>query len=240
MQNASISGSGSIIGGKYDRVSIAGSGKINGDVEALVMKIAGSGKVAGDALVETFKISGSGGVEGSFTGKTLHVSGSGKVGGPMQVSEMKVSGSFTCQDNLVCHTLNSSGALKVLGDVESEWFKSSGSFHVGGLINANDMQVRVEGSCYAREIGGETIMVRGSASPTGILVRLYRWLFGGKIGQLRSDLIEGTEVYVEETEAKMIRGNKIVIGPNCRIEKIEFSDSLDVHVSSVVLSENKI
>lgn len=38
MQNAKISGSGTIGGGKYDQVKISGSGKISGNIEAKELK----------------------------------------------------------------------------------------------------------------------------------------------------------------------------------------------------------
>src|SRR5690606_7040282 len=125
------------------------------------------------------------------------VSGSGKVTGHMQATEVKVSGSFTCKDSLICHTVRSSGTIKVYGDVESELFQTSGGFHVEGLINANDVQVKIYGHCYAKEIGGETISIRKKDDKYGgggLISRIYRLLFGGELGVLKAEIIEGTQV----------------------------------------------
>jgi cytoskeletal protein CcmA (bactofilin family) len=97
-------------------------------------------------------------------------------------------------------------------------------------------------SSYTKEIGGETINIRKDTpnKQYGILIKLLIWLSGGKHGKLTVDWIEGTNVYVEDTEAKIIRGEKIVIGPRCRVESIEYSESLDIDAQAEVLSHNRI
>lgn len=241
MNNAKIFGSGSIAGGEYDTVSIHGSGKVTGDVNASVLSINGSGTVAGNAKVDQLNISGSGSVAGSLNGKFFRIAGSGKVGGQIQASEVKISGSFTCQDHIVCDRVHVNGSLNVYGDVEAEQFQSYGSFHVEGEIKADELNALLKRNCYAEQIEGEKISIRNSPiNSNSFIGRLLNGLFWQKKNRLEVELIKGTDLYVEATEATMIRGEKIVIGPNCRIETVEYTDSIEIDTSAKVGSKKKI
>ena len=46
-------------------------------------------------------------------------------------------------------------------------------------------------------------------------------MFNSK-GELTTELIEGDEIYLENTNAKIVRGNNITIGEGCNIGLIEY------------------
>lgn len=242
MANASISGSGTIGGGQYEKVTISGSGKVSGNLQASEFKISGSGKVEGNVQVGHCKISGSGSVEGSLKGTVFKVSGSAKVKGAMELTELIVKGSFKCESSIKSNCILSSGSLKALGDVETESFTSDGNFHVVGLLNANEINVKLRNRSFSKEIGGETIKIikSDSSRESGVLKKLMIWLLGSGNGTLTTDLIEGTNVYAEETKAKIIRGDNVEIGPNCHVESVEYSNSINIDPTSVVLNQNMI
>ncbi|WJH34862.1 hypothetical protein N6H14_01395 [Paenibacillus sp. CC-CFT747] len=56
---------------------------------------------------------------------------------------------------------------------------------------------------------------------------------------LNADLIEGTLVNVEYTRARLIRGNRVVIGPHCEVERVEYTESLTVDPSASVGSSTE-
>ncbi|MCL0069946.1 hypothetical protein M1O56_05235 [Dehalococcoidia bacterium] len=57
---------------------------------------------------------------------------------------------------------------------------------------------------------------------------------GWGLGILETELIEGDEILLEWTRAKTVRGKQIVIGEGCEIERVEYSESLEVDESARV------
>lgn len=51
-------------------------------------------------------------------------------------------------------------------------------------------------------------------------------------------LIEGDNIEIENTRAKVVRGKNIIVGKNCTIERIEYSGEFKVDEESLV--EEKI
>ena len=48
--------------------------------------------------------------------------------------------------------------------------------------------------------------------------------FGKEVGSLAAKVIEGDDIYLENTTADMVRGNKVKIGPGCQIGVVEYRD----------------
>jgi len=57
---------------------------------------------------------------------------------------------------------------------------------------------------------------------------------GWGLGILETELIEGHDILLEWTRAKTVRGKQIVIGEGCEIERVEYSESLEVDESARV------
>ncbi|MCL6459848.1 MAG: hypothetical protein K6T85_17785 [Gorillibacterium sp.] len=236
LPNGKISGSGSIIGGVYDRISVSGSGILDGDVEANSISISGSGTARGSVQTEELRVSGSAKFKQNLSGGLHKVSGSMSVAGLMHTEEVHVSGSLSC-NGLKTNRLEVSGSLHSKKDIEVEEFTGRGGFRVEGLLNANRLDFAFSGGgSYAKEIGGEFIRViqwHGYG-----FNRILSWLINliglRKYGQLRAELIEGTAVELDHADVKIVRGTKVVIGPECRIELVEYTESLWVDPSSVV------
>jgi hypothetical protein len=53
-------------------------------------------------------------------------------------------------------------------------------------------------------------------------------------GSLTAETIEGDTVDLEATEAQVVRGKVVRIGPGCRIGWVEYTDSLEVHPEAEV------
>ena len=73
-----------------------------------------------------------------------------------------------------------------------------------------------------------------------MLDSLLRALSSAWGGGLEAELIEGDEIYLENTRADVVRGKQIEIGPHCKIGLIEYSESLKVHDNSDVGQQTKI
>ena len=250
-----ISGSGSAGGGVYDEVKISGSGKITGNVECNEFHISGSGKVEGNVKAKEFRTSGSSRINGNLEAEDIKISGSSHITGDIKCEEIKVSGSMHIEKSLSGGEISISGSARIdeylrgehvrisggidiKGDCESEEFIARGSFQIGGLLNAGSIEIGVAGFCSAREIGGERIEVRELGS-TGIWNRIIS-MFTSHSAGLKTDIIEGDDIFLEYTTAKIVRGNNITIGRGCIIETVEYKEKLDIINEGRVANQVKV
>jgi len=240
-QSISISGSGHLGGGEYVRVSISGSGRVDGDLVAEELRISGSGKVAGRTEAGQITISGSGRFGGAVRAEEMRVSGSAKVDGPVEAKELKSSGSFHADGDVAAEYFKNSGSFRVRGDVEADLFKASGGFDIEGLLSADKIEIQLGGRCAAREIGGETIRVeRPGSLGSALLGGLAKMLTGGGMVELRATQIEADEVHLENTVSDVVRGKRVEIGPGCRIGTVEYTETLKVHEDAKVERPQKV
>jgi len=240
-RSVKISGSGQLGGGEYERVSISGSGRVDGDVVAAELKISGSGEIAGRAEVGSVGVSGSGKFSDAVIAEEIRVSGSARVGGTVEAKELSCSGSFRSGGDISSEYVKITGNLRVAGDVEADIFKASGGFEIEGLLSADKVEIHLGGRCSAREIGGERIVVERGASFGGALLEgLVKMLTRGGMAELRTTQIEGDEIRLEHTIADAVRGNRIVIGPGCKIGRVEYAESLEVHEDATVEKQQKV
>ncbi len=254
-QNIKINGSGTAGGGKYDEVKINGSGKITGSIECEVLKIDGSGKVEGDVNSETVKFNGSGSIEGNVYATQMKTNGSSSVDKnavvdeliingssvfkqDVQVVEFEINGTSKVYGKVIGGEVKVNGVLKVNGSCEVERFRSHGVIEVGGLLSADLIELNIGYHSSAKEIGGEKISVRQYGS-NNIIKQIINF-FKPRSEVLEADMIEGDEIDLEVTRAKLVRGKKIVIGEKCEIERVEYTDTIEIHSSSKVKESVKI
>ncbi|HHU23580.1 MAG: hypothetical protein PHG08_02760 [Bacilli bacterium] len=111
MNDSKIYGAGTISGGTFREVSIAGSGKITGKLTAETLVISGAGKAMDNLDVKTMKVSG------TFSAKNI------------KTQEIKVSGVLKVAENLSSAKAHVSGSLivKKEANVDDFYLKSSNS-----------------------------------------------------------------------------------------------------------------
>jgi cytoskeletal protein CcmA (bactofilin family) len=234
-----ISGSGSASGGKYNEVIISGSGKINGDIECVEFKTSGSSKVIGNLKAETIRISGSARIEGNVEAKEIKVSGSTHITGEVKSELLKVSGSTHIEGSLCGEEISIMGSVNIDKNCEAESFKASGNFKIQGLLNAGQVKIFIGGYCSVQEIGCEHIEVRANPVDGFFIKKIIDKMFNSR-GELTTELIEGDEIYLENTSAKIVRGNNVTIGESCTIGLIEYSGGINISSDSTVSEQKKI
>lgn len=241
-RSATLAGAGTLSGGTYERISISGAGKIEGDVVAQEIHVSGSAKCEGRVEAKEMHVSGSVVFAKDVVADELKVSGSGRVEGSAQVKEFKCSGSFRAAKDLSGEYIKSSGRLHVASNLECDIFKASGGFEIGGLLSADRVDIDLAGKSQAREIGGETISVRRRGwRDRGILLDgLVRLFAGSGAAELRVAQIEGDDVALEGTVADVVRGKRVDIGEGCRIGKVEYTESLQVDPGAEVGEKVKV
>ena len=227
-----INGFGSSNGGQFHHVTINGKGTINSDVECVEFECNGSGMVQGTVKMNTAQVNGMVKILGDVDGKQLTVDGSAKIDKNIHVNKLKVSGKASVGGAVKAEEIVIKGRLTVEDDCEAEMFKAESLFKVGGLLNADEIVINLFGDCRAKEIGGETIQVKKNKAS---LFDLFK-----PNTQLETDLIEGNKIELEYTNAKVVRGHQIKIGPNCHIGLIEYTDELIVDKKASIGQSKKV
>ena len=121
-----ISGSGHIPAGEYnDKISVSGSGKLDGNVRCTAFSASGSAHCAGALeCAEDVRVSGSAHIDGGVTAASLSVSGSAHIGGDLTVKEtVRVAGSVKVDGEIKSGAVHSAGVLRVEKGIEAEVVK---------------------------------------------------------------------------------------------------------------------
>lgn len=204
-----FSGAGTVPAGEYDAVKVSGAAKLAGDVRCASFSVSGS-------LGGSGSISCSGGV---------HLSGSASIGGPVSAGELKASGAFKCE-GLHGGELRVAGSARVDGDMEGDSIRVSGSINCSGLVNADRVEIHIGGACSAGSIGGGEIGIYSENRSGG----LSRILFGKNSHGTMSveESIEGDNVYLEYVTCPSVTGRSVTIGPGCRIDSVQYGETVEI------------
>lgn len=233
-KNASISGAGKLSGGIYDTVKVAGSGKIEGDIDANQISTAGACKIEGNIKAQRMKTAGACKIAGDVQAGELKTAGSCSVEGRVQAEALESAGAQTVLKSISAKQVEAAGSFRVGGDVEADRFSAKGSIDIGGLLSADEVRLELGGRSTIREIGGERIEVRK-------LSRGWHFLhFGWGSSGLEAETIEGDEIHLEATRAKVVRGKRVVIGEDCQIDRVEYTESLQVDNAAAVKEQVKV
>ncbi|MCM3694367.1 polymer-forming cytoskeletal protein [Neobacillus niacini] len=228
-----INGFGSSNGGSFHAVTINGKGTVIGDVECSELDCNGSGSITGDVVVNQARINGHGKINGNMECQVLSVEGAAGVTGNLRVEMLKVSGKAKVGGKIKGDEIKIKGRLTVGEDCEAESFRAESQFSIGGLLNADLIDITLFADCDAKEIGGQTILIKQKNSLLGIFKSFVRT-------QLKTECIEGDKIEIENTKAGMVRGNQVVIGANCEIEVVEYSGEFTMDKNSIVKDIRKI
>jgi cytoskeletal protein CcmA (bactofilin family) len=210
-----INGSGSYPGGTYDKIRIRGEGTIVSEVECSSFHVYGTSEAVNNVKTDSVKIFGEAEVKLNIDSQDTLVMGTLIVGGKAHLKKMKILGLLEVGERLTGDEANIKGSISVNGDVEYETFDSSGGFEIKGLLAADTITVGLRfGQSSAEEIGGGKITVKKRSN--SLLP------FGKEKGTLVAKVIEGDDIYLENTKSEIVRGNKVKIGPGCQIGAVEY------------------
>ncbi|MDN4524465.1 cytoplasmic protein [Fictibacillus fluitans] len=233
--NLILNGYGSSNGGHFNEVKLNGRGIVNGDLECVLFECNGSGTVKGDLKIDRGKISGSGKIKGGVNGNDFTIEGHGSVSeGVSLVNKMNISGSGKIGGSLRADEIKIKGKATIATDCETESFQTEGQFAIGGLLSADHIDVKLYGESSALEIGGQTIKIKGKKRG---FFHLFKPFFPAK---LTADVIEGDELELESTNAKIVRGKNVTIGPECEIDLVEYKESIHLDDAAKVREFRKI
>ncbi|SFJ71466.1 polymer-forming cytoskeletal protein [Thermoflavimicrobium dichotomicum] len=209
-------------GGTYHSVNLNGVGKVNGHLDCIHFHCHGRVKIQGDVKVEQMaEIHGDARIAGNLESGKLKVHGKTNVGGYVSGEEIEIH-----------------GFLKVNSHCEAESFCARGGFRINGLLNAGTIDIQLYAPCEAKEIGGETIRIQkpGAVSPFSKFIRSIL----PRIDVLTVETIEGDDIHLEYTRAKVVRGTNVTIGPGCIIDMVEYRQHFDQDKNAKVLESKRV
>lgn len=232
MRDLVIHGMGSVSGGEYGEIKVNGHGKIDGDLSCKQMNVNGTAQINGNIKSDYIRISGAAYIHGKVEGNELRIDGQANLSEGIKCKEIKIYGSLNMKGNLAGETVLIKGHASIQNDCEAEEFTAKGAFSIGGLINADRIDITLYGNSRAKEIGGESINVQ----------KQHRFLFDKflKPNRLEVDIIEGDEIEIEFTTAKVVRGNKVIIGKGCQIGLVEYKEHCSIDKDAKVEEQKKI
>ena len=234
------SGIVTIPGGSYDHVSLDGVVTIDGDMDSTDIKMNGVFKGIGKLKSNTVSLNGTATFEGIVEAVDISLNGDFNIRDSLKVDDIYAEGRLSVKGNIVSKKLNMHGIMKVSGSCEADNFDLRGTFTVGEMLNAEDINVDIYGPCGAKEIGcGKIIVRKGERNLIGILADLFSPLIYGKT-HLTAETIEGDDINVEHTTAKVIRGNTVAIGNGCVVDLVEYRADFKKSAGARVMKHVKI
>ncbi|MGL4799812.1 MAG: polymer-forming cytoskeletal protein [Cellulosilyticaceae bacterium] len=235
-RNLNINGSGSYPGGEFDRVSIAGSGKITGDLKCEKFSTAGSSKVEGNIVCDRFSVAGSSKIEGNVKGRKIEINGSCKIVGGIEGEEARICGSATIEGGAKVGKLGIYGSVAIGQDIEAEELCIKGMLKHEAFINAEkviiDSSMNTGRSLTFNEIGASHVSMNKEENG-GFWKKVVIFL-NGKAGRIVGNVIEADYIQIEAATIGIIRGGHVEIGPECEIETVEYTESITIHETARV------
>jgi cytoskeletal protein CcmA (bactofilin family) len=232
-----MNGSGISSGGNFDKVRIRGDGTVNGELHCLELKVFGSADLNGKVSTSSFEIFGQGYIGEDIVTEKMKIFGEADIRGNASVKQFKLIGSTEIHGKLVGGDIRVNGETTVEGDCEADLFRLKGVVHIGGMLNAEKVEIHLHfGDSRISEIGGESIQVRRGKFGVFKLLNLFQ----NHAAELLVDNIEGDEVYLEYTRAKVVRGNRVTIGPGCDIELVEYKNEFVQNEKAKVAESRKL
>ncbi|HET7578133.1 MAG TPA: polymer-forming cytoskeletal protein [Bacillales bacterium] len=229
-----INGVGRTAGGEFDKVTVNGRGTVDGNLDCQELECNGRGAMNGDIRAKRFEIHGNAVIKGNVDARELSISGNARIHGDTAVKDVQISGNGTIKGHFRGEKLKINGKLKVGEDCEAERFEADGQFKIGGLLNADEVEIRLYGESEVKEIGGQTVRIQQKIFG---LIKILKTLFPVK---LTVGTIEGDDVDLESTKAEVVRGNNVRIGPGCEIDLVEYHTELQQDKKAKVKEKRKL
>ncbi|ANS76074.1 hypothetical protein AWM70_17025 [Paenibacillus yonginensis] len=227
-----ISGMSTTAGGVYRDVRIDGMAKVNGDLDCVSLRINGTLGMKGSVKSEEITVNGMGTIDGPVESKEIRIDGMFTLKGEVRCTDLDVNGKSKIEGRLQGDKINIGGEVTVKGDVQCEAFETEGNIKLEGLLNAETVDIRLHSLSTVKEIGCERIDVRRIERGGGFGFLKNFSLMGGP--RLKVDLIEGDDIFLEDTEADTVRGTRVYLGRGCKIRRVEYRESLQTDDDTVI------
>lgn len=233
MGNLVINGVASSNGGTFDDVIVNGKGTVNSEIKCKNLESNGIAVFKGNIVSQNATVNGTATFHGSLSSKSMEVSGSAKFLDDVLAENLHVSGNAKFGSKVKGTEILLEGNVSVAGDCEAEEINIHGTVKMEGELNAEKIEMNPLWRCFIREMGGQQITVKKVHS-------ISSWLKPFTPTGLKVDSIEGDDIVLEMTTAKVVRGARVKIGPKCEIDLVEYKDTFEKDSSAVVKEYREI
>ncbi|MCL6626818.1 polymer-forming cytoskeletal protein [Alicyclobacillus shizuokensis] len=230
-----IHGIGSSSGGVFRDVSIHGTGRVSGDITCERWDAHGTCRVMGDVQAKRLAVHGTFHCHGDVAAGEMAMHGSASVDGQINIQLLSVHGRIAVAGPVKAERVEMEGVLRADADFQAEQMRLRGVLSVDGLLNVGRLEIDLYGPSQVREIGGGHVSIR-SARRRG----WFRWIHPFRRHKLTAWVIEGDEVYLEDTQAQVVRGANVRIGRGCEIGLVEYTGSLEKAPEARVTEERRV
>lgn len=237
-----ISGSGVITSGEYDNIRISGSGSVNGFVRCLSYHSAGSSHVYDELECEKeIETAGSAKFEKNIMAGKVSAAGSVSFGGDVNVNgKMSTAGSFKCEGSVKVGALSIAGSGNLAGDAEAESIKIDGRLDCGGLLNAEEIEIKFESGMNIGSIGGSRISIYPKNFKRKIRLPLFTSLIRNTSAVKVANSIEGDVIALEGVVTPRVSGRIVAISDGCEIKLVQYSEQIEISPNAKVGKTEKI
>jgi cytoskeletal protein CcmA (bactofilin family) len=246
-QEFTVPGAGKVEDGGltvHGSISCHGACKVEGPVLAEGLSVHGAFSTeAGCEIRADAEILGSLKSDGPCViGGLADVKGAVKTEQDFRGKTVKVSGVLKAEAGMKAESFEVNGVLKSEGDVQAERFRAEGPVTIDGELNAETVELQLSGESMIETIVGGSVRVKagqenGGAQRSGFRIHLdlsipffgarkLNYDGGGNRPHLAATLIEADEIDLESTDCETVRGVNVRIGPECVIDRVEYSGSL--------------
>ena len=216
-----IFGAGTVGKGKYETVSINGSANISGDIECSDFTVSGACSSSGRIDCENeIKVRGSAAFRKDVSADTVHCMGTAVFSG-----------------NVSCNNIKIEGTARFCGDTKCDSFVSSGIIECDGVLNAKNTEIVFGGKPKVKEICGSIINIECIDDEKSFLKKLVSSKKDGKMTV--SESIGGDEVSVSGVIAPLVSGRNVVIGKDCIIDRVVYTESIEISPKAKVKESEK-
>ncbi|MGO9481829.1 MAG: hypothetical protein ACLP05_08630 [Candidatus Kryptoniota bacterium] len=236
-----IIGDNSATGGSYNNAKIIGESVINGNLDCLNFKCVGSSRIEGNMKANHARIVGSVSITGSLETDDIRIAGNVDTNGDVKAANLLLTGGLDIKGGVKSGNIRLTGYSTIKRNCEAETFRSEGPLNIGGLLTADDVDIRIHSRCRVSEIGGERICARrGHYSKLRNIIKSLFIPADYFKGELVVDSIEGDDIRLEDTKARTVRGKNVVIGEGCEIDSLEYTGECRINGRSMVKEKKKV
>lgn len=229
-----INGFGSSNGGDCQNVTINGKGTIKNNISADKIEVNGQGTFQGIVNAQKLEINGSALLERIIHSEKLSVDGHATFKDNINTRKLRISGFASIKGNVSGETITIEGKTTIDGDCSAENFKVLGPIKITGTLNAEEITIEPKWKCDINEIGCRKLHVQYEKDPFWNVIESLITT------TLTVGVIEGDDIHLENTKAKIVRGKNISIGKNCKIDLIEYTDTFKRSDDATVRQINQL
>jgi len=234
--NITTAGDMDVSEGVYGKISSAGDLRIVGKIKAEKIKSAGDIIANEEVEVGNMTIFGDGLFKKLLKASEVSTFGDLESQNTIEAKELKVYGGvrgkiFNTEKFIV------NGDIEAADEINSDFLEINGTIKALGSMNIGSGNFNLMGDSKVNEIFCQDLRVNaGDSSYTGILSGLISRNGNGK---LVAELIEGDEIFLENTICDIVRGKNIQIGRGSKIRRVEYQDTLKIFENGEVTEKEE-